>query len=59
MDDISYGVYLYGWPIQKLADWYFPSVSTWVLLPFVFITACLAGYISWHAVEARFLKRRH
>lgn len=55
--DISYGIYLYGWPIQKLLFWYFPAASPWLLLPFVFILSCLAGYASWILVESRFLNR--
>ena len=55
--DISYGIYLYGWPIQKLLFWYFPAASPWLLLPFVFALSCLAGYASWVLVESRFLNR--
>ena len=56
--DISYGVYLYGWPIQKLMTWYFPSISPWALLFPMFLLSLLAGYASWQLIESRFLQRR-
>lgn len=51
LPDVSYGVYLYGWPVQKLLIFWWPA------LPFqlVFLASlilCLAlGYASWMAVE--------
>lgn len=57
LTDISYGLYLYGWPTQKLLLWYFPTVSVWVLLAATAGLASLAGYASWHLVEAPWLKR--
>jgi peptidoglycan/LPS O-acetylase OafA/YrhL len=54
--DISYGVYLYAWPTQKLLLWYFPSLSPWLL----FVLACgisfACGLLSWHLVERPFLR---
>jgi peptidoglycan/LPS O-acetylase OafA/YrhL len=56
LTDISYGLYLYGWPAQKLLLWYFPATSVWVLLGGAVGLASLAGYASWHLVEAPWLK---
>jgi peptidoglycan/LPS O-acetylase OafA/YrhL len=56
LPDISYGLYLYGWPTQKLLNWYFPVASVWVLLAATVGLASLAGYASWHLVEAPWLK---
>jgi peptidoglycan/LPS O-acetylase OafA/YrhL len=56
LPDISYGLYLYGWPMQKLLNWYFPTASVWVLLAATAGLASLAGYASWHLVEAPWLK---
>jgi peptidoglycan/LPS O-acetylase OafA/YrhL len=54
--DVSYGVYLYGWPVQKLLIWYVPWISPWILF-FVSSVACVAlGALSWTLVESRFLK---
>ncbi|WDF74672.1 hypothetical protein [Novosphingobium sp. KACC 22771] len=50
-DDISYGVYLYAWPIGKLLFWYAPGMNVWLNAA---LTACLAlaaGWISWKLVE--------
>jgi len=57
LTDISYGLYLYGWPAQKLLSGYFPTVSVWGLLPAVMGLASLAGYLSWHFVEAPWLRK--
>jgi peptidoglycan/LPS O-acetylase OafA/YrhL len=50
-DDISYGVYLYAWPIATLILWYWRDVPM-VLLGFLtLVGAILAGTISWQIVE--------
>lgn len=49
--DISYGTYLYGWPIQKLLLWYFPFLSPWALFALCGPLALLSGTISWYLIE--------
>lgn len=49
--DISYGVYLYGWPIQKLLLWHWPELAFWQLFPASASLALLAGWISWNVIE--------
>ena len=58
--DVSYGLYLYGWPVQKLLLWYFPSITPYVLFPVALILSYLCGYLSWQIIEkpALQLKRR-
>ena len=56
--DISYGLYLYGWPTQKLLLWYWPSMSASVLLVLSVVIAALAGWVSWELVESPFLRMR-
>ena len=59
--DVSYGVYLYGWPVISLLVWRFPAISPWTVLVAAWF-ACLAlGFASWHLVELPFLrlKPRH
>lgn len=56
-DDISYGLYLYGWPTQMLLQWFFPTASPWGLLPIAMVLASTAGYLSWHLVEQPFLRQ--
>lgn len=53
--DISYGLYLYGWPVVCLVIWTLhPSLWTTVVLSSAF-AACL-GWLSWHYVERPMLK---
>jgi peptidoglycan/LPS O-acetylase OafA/YrhL len=54
--DVSYGVYLYGWPIEKLLLWYFPLISPWILFGAAVLACALLGYISWHWIEKPFLR---
>ena len=49
--DISYGVYLYGWPVQKLLLWYLPALSPWFLFGIACTLSCGCGWLSWHLVE--------
>lgn len=51
LPDVSYGVYLYGWPIQKLLTWYVPSISPWALFAATTLFAMLAGLASWKLIE--------
>jgi peptidoglycan/LPS O-acetylase OafA/YrhL len=48
--DISYGVYLYGWPVESLWIWYFHG-SPWVTFLGSTIICCGLGWLSWHFVE--------
>jgi peptidoglycan/LPS O-acetylase OafA/YrhL len=50
-DDISYGLYLYAFPIGKLLIWYFPAINVWLLAVVTAILALIAGWLSWHLVE--------
>lgn len=58
MPDVSYGVYLYGWPIQKLILWYFPATTPAVLFIVSALMSLLLGAASWYAVEKPFMKLR-
>lgn len=52
--DLSYGIYIYGYPVQQALVYYFkpsPIVLTLTSLPIV----CLLAYMSWHLVEKRAL----
>ncbi len=55
--DLSYGVYLYGWPVQLLMT----HVLGWEVNPYLFFVVCMpfvcaVAYGSWHLVEKKFLK---
>jgi peptidoglycan/LPS O-acetylase OafA/YrhL len=58
--DISYGVYLYGWPIQQALQALFPAVSGWAMLLPALVLTCAIATLSWLFVEkpALNLKKR-
>jgi peptidoglycan/LPS O-acetylase OafA/YrhL len=49
--DISYGTYLYAWPVQALAIWYFAGISPIGVLLITIIAAASLAFLSWHFVE--------
>lgn len=54
--DMSYGVYLYGWPVQKLLLWYLPGMTPHTLFATSLVGSLALGLISWYAIESPFLK---
>jgi peptidoglycan/LPS O-acetylase OafA/YrhL len=50
MPDISYGVYLYGWPVESLWIWYRHG-SPWVAFAGATAITFVLGWLSWHLVE--------
>ena len=55
--DLSYGLYIFGFPIQQLVTHYFGGTMTWWVNFFISlpITLILAA-ISWHLIEKNALK---
>jgi len=51
LPDVSYGLYLYGWPTQKLLLWYLPSLSPLGLFALAAPIAITFGTASWYLVE--------
>jgi peptidoglycan/LPS O-acetylase OafA/YrhL len=49
--DISYGVYLYGWPVQQSLQALFPGQSGWAMLPVALALTCALATLSWIGVE--------
>lgn len=58
-NDISYGVYLYAWPIQILLVWYHPAINPWLLSAVAIVGASMAGFASWHLIEKPILNWAH
>lgn len=57
--DYSYGVYLYGFPIQQLVAYALPQYRFWyVAFPLSLILSAFAAYLSWNLVEAPVLSKR-
>ncbi|MFM6932447.1 MAG: acyltransferase family protein [Novosphingobium sp.] len=50
-NDISYGVYLYAWPVGKLLLWFWPAMPVWLCITVNWMIACLIGWASWHLIE--------
>jgi peptidoglycan/LPS O-acetylase OafA/YrhL len=49
--DISYGVYLYGWPVQQALQALYPAQSGWVMLAPALAITCALAAASWLWVE--------
>jgi peptidoglycan/LPS O-acetylase OafA/YrhL len=57
--DFSYGLYLYGWPVQQGVIWLTAGrISPLVLFALSLPMALALAYASWHLVERHFLVAR-
>jgi peptidoglycan/LPS O-acetylase OafA/YrhL len=57
--DLSYGIYIYGWPAEQLVMWLSGGHARWwqVFLGSLLI-ALPAAWLSWHTIEKWALRRR-
>lgn len=54
--DLSYGTYLYGWPVEQVVQGVMgKSLSPWSLFAVSLPIAMACGWLSWHLVEKRAL----
>jgi peptidoglycan/LPS O-acetylase OafA/YrhL len=53
--DISYGAYLYAWPVQKMLIWWNPAISPWLVFIEATAIASFFAFGSWWLVEKPFL----
>ncbi len=58
-EDISYGVYLYAFPIGKLLFLYNPQMNIWLNAALTACLALIAGWISWKLVERPAMRLGH
>lgn len=49
--DLSYGLYLYGWPAQQLVQYYAPSTGPLMNTLWATLIAGTLAALSWHLVE--------
>jgi peptidoglycan/LPS O-acetylase OafA/YrhL len=49
--DLSYGVYLYGWPIQQTVAQFLPDLTSYPSNLICIPAALLAAYVSWDLIE--------
>lgn len=56
IEDYSYGIYIYGWPVQQMTRHYFPTMQPYRLAFVALILSWVAGALSWHGVEKHVLR---
>jgi len=56
LPDISYGVYLYAWPITKLLLWWWPAMTAPMVSFWTLLASLAAGTLSWYLVERPFMR---
>jgi len=57
--DISYGLYIYAWPVQQTITHYFRGkISMPVLFLIAYPTVFALAALSWHFVEKRFIRMK-
>ena len=49
--DVSYGIYLYAWPIQNLAIKIIPGISPLIVIILTTIAGTMLASLSWHLIE--------
>lgn len=49
--DMSYGIYLYAFPINKILYWHDPSLNAYTAMAQVFLLSIVCGALSWYLVE--------
>ena len=55
--DLSYGLYIYGWPIEQTIVWLNGgAMSWWALFAIALPVTALFAFLSWHLVEKRALR---
>ena len=57
--DLSYGTYLYAWPIQSLLIYYIHGISPWLVALITIPGAVALAALSWHWVERPFMRLGH
>lgn len=56
--DLSYGVYIYGWPISQTLVWAVPGIGSSRLAIVSLLLAAFCGWLSWLFVERPSLRAR-
>lgn len=56
--DLSYGMYIYGWPSQQILIATFPEMSVLQNIIYSIGLAAPLAYISWHCIEKPFMRMR-
>ena len=54
--DLSYGLYIYGWPVEQLVLYLRPDAGWRELFAIALPVTAIVAFCSWHLVEKRALK---
>lgn len=55
--DLSYGLYIYGWPVEQTLVWLNGgAMSWWALFALALPITAVLAFLSWHLVEKRALR---
>jgi len=54
--DLSYGVYLYGWPIQQLVEYFRPGSTAMFNMVWSMALALVMAFLSWELLEKHALR---
>ena len=55
--DVSYGMYLYGWPIEQISRAVLgEATSWWAIFAIALPVSAALGFVSWHLLEKRALQ---
>jgi peptidoglycan/LPS O-acetylase OafA/YrhL len=49
--DVSYGLYVFAFPIQQTLVWLMPNIMPWTLFAMSFVATFAVAWCSWHALE--------
>jgi peptidoglycan/LPS O-acetylase OafA/YrhL len=56
LGDLSYGLYIYGWPVEQTVLYLRPEASWWELFLIAYPVTAVVAFLSWHLVEKRALR---
>jgi peptidoglycan/LPS O-acetylase OafA/YrhL len=54
--DLSYGLYIYGWPVEQTVLYLWPDARWWELFLIAYPATAVVAFLSWHLVEKRALR---
>ena len=54
--DLSYGLYIYGWPVEQTVLYLRPAATWWELFLIAYPATAVVAFLSWHLVEKRALR---
>jgi peptidoglycan/LPS O-acetylase OafA/YrhL len=56
VEDYSYGIYIFGWPVEQLIAHFWPSMGPYRMTVVALAVAWILGAASWHLIEKNALK---